>query len=123
MAILVYSVDDLDSLHSLIHWLRDVEECCPDATKVVLGNKMDLHSEVPLDKEEQFTGGNDCKSFVRVSAKTGQGVSKVFQAIAQMLVDAASSRQVEAQPSTFEGGFSLEAPRPTDRQQKKGCCS
>ena len=114
----MYSVDDIDSLNSLGYWVRDADEYSPDATKVVIGNKADLHHEVSIETEQGFTDNSDCKSFMRVSAKTGKGVNEVFQEIAQMLVAAGDSQMQSLGQS---GNVMLQNSEET--AQKKGCCS
>jgi small GTP-binding protein len=112
-AILVADPTDGAALLSLPKWISFARSYVPQVKILLFANKDDLANRrvVSLDELAQFARDNDC-SFAHGSAKTGQGVTDVFERIAESIQ---SETQIEAsapEPQQLtEGGGS-----------KEGCC-
>ena len=88
-AIAVYDVTRPYTLERLHDWIGRLKEAAPDCDLIVVGNKIDErlgNSGVPLEEGIAFASqyGADC---VEVSAKTGEGVNEMFEAVARALVE------------------------------------
>lgn len=88
----VVAVSDLTrrtSLWQLSAWLKAVEAITIPVAKVLVGNKADLVTERRVTSEELrvFAATLDCQAF-ETSAKTGQGVAGVFNALVRQLLSA-----------------------------------
>jgi GTPase SAR1 family protein len=64
-----------------------MQRACPDGVAVLVGNKVDLpdRRQVGLDEATEFAGKRGLQLF-EVSAKTGDSVPKVFEALAREVV-------------------------------------
>ncbi|CAL6111683.1 Rab1a [Hexamita inflata] len=78
--LIVFSMDDADSLQKAIDWNNVLVDQNSDATRCLVGNKSDICKKCP--RAEQYAQDNNLKYFV-VSAKMGNGVEELFQHIAQ----------------------------------------
>ena len=119
--ILVFSVDDESSLQCLVHWACDTLEFCPDAIKVVVGNKVDLRSEVKSESVTQFADKYDCDSIFYVSAKTGKGIEQTFQQTAEKLFAIGKSKIASSTTGKF--GQTIGLDEPMVKHWQSGCCS
>ncbi|KAL8579717.1 hypothetical protein ACOMHN_034793 [Nucella lapillus] len=97
--IIVYDMNDDKSLESILKWIRDTEHyCSEDAVVVIVGSKKDLSpsqgntrhgsEEVRefLEKNKDTVKASNIFGVYEVSAKTGEGVDKVFQDMTDRLV-------------------------------------
>ena len=78
--ILVYDITDKKSFDKLRGWMNDAKEKIEGEYKMlVVGNKKDCKNqrEVDWDVLEDFGKKNNVK-FMEVSAKTGEGIEKIF---------------------------------------------
>ncbi len=88
LAILVYSIDNLDSFDNLDIWLKELKTySCPDAKIFLIGNKADLESKRVIDKQmgEKYKIDNYLDYFTEASAKTGLNTQKIFIEAAKIL--------------------------------------
>jgi small GTP-binding protein len=86
IAIAVYDATRTFSLQRLSDWLDRVKENAPDCQIIFVGNKIDERengSGVTLEDAAEMAGeyGAEC---MEVSAKTGEGVSAMFEAAAKI---------------------------------------
>ena len=74
LAILVYSIDDIESFNTINFWLREIKSYASSDIKLILiGNKMDLDSnrEVSFEEGKNFSNENKFDLFLETSAKEG----------------------------------------------------
>ena len=82
--LLVFAVDDSNSLNVLTKWIEDVEKYTPSARNFLVGNKVDLEEEeiqVQTSTIKSFAENNNLDAWYRVSALTGDGVAEMFDDI------------------------------------------
>lgn len=83
VAVYVYSVTDTASLHYLSQWLKDTEQHAPNALRVMVGNKIDLESNVEVEESvaQAFANLNDIEHVYRISCKTNIGVKELIESV------------------------------------------
>ena len=88
LAILVYSIDNLESFENLDIWLKELKMFSnPDAKVFLIGNKTDLEHKrkVTYEQGEAYKIDNNLDFFMETSAKTGFNAQKVFIESAKIL--------------------------------------
>ena len=88
LAILVYSIDDLNSFSNLESWLNELKsQGNVDMNIFLVGNKADLEEsrKVTKDEGQTFAEENGIKYFFETSAKTGLNAKEVFTEAAKLL--------------------------------------
>jgi len=78
--VLVYDITEKNSFESLKGWLMELTQHCPEATKIIIGNKLDLENfrVVSTETAKQFADAEGTL-FCETSAKNGTGVEKAFE--------------------------------------------
>jgi small GTP-binding protein len=115
VALVVYSLTDLNSFEAIDDWLNTLRQHAdPDTAVFIVGNKMDLESErvvataMGAQKAQQINA-----KFAEVSALTGRGINDLFEEIPTVYLERATENEnliVEVSGS------------PEKKQKKKGCC-
>ena len=117
----VYAIDDMYSLNVLRNWIEDAEKDARGALKFLVGNKIDLKDEstqVELQLAESFYKNNSLDGgLFQVSAKTGEGIKEMFEAILKLLLD---KKKATVQQ---ENAFTVGAGDESELQQKTKNCS
>ncbi|XP_076449464.1 uncharacterized protein LOC143285900 [Babylonia areolata] len=90
--LLVFSVDDPPSLHSLPGWQRDVTQSSPSVISFLVGNKSDLTHQVSEQCMRAFADSHNCQAAFLLSAKTGEGVESALSTVCQHLVSQSHHR-------------------------------
>jgi len=86
-ALVVYDITSQDSFNGAKTWIDELQrQGSADIVIGLAGNKMDLESkrEVPKDEAKLYSQENGC-IFFETSAKTGENINNIFNAIAQKL--------------------------------------
>ena len=86
--ILVYDITDKKSFDKLKGWMNDAKEkIVGDYKMIVVGNKKDCKNQrkVDFDILEEFGKKNNVK-YMEVSAKTGEGIDKIFICLIEELL-------------------------------------
>jgi small GTP-binding protein len=105
--ILVYSIDDVDSFNDIGSNWMDYSDT--DAEVVLVGNKIDLASDegecmrvISQQRAMQYADSNaiEMSMVFEVSAKTGQGMQEMFDAVAQKVTPASTEQSVPVKPKT-----------------------
>ena len=98
-AVFVYSVSDASSLHYLAQWIKDAQNFAPHATRMLLGNKIDIEPpEIDQTTANSFAQAHEFELNFTVSCKTNKGIADAFEALAKtlhsapQLTDAAQQR-------------------------------
>ena len=93
--LLVCDLTRQDSLENIeTYWLAELNQVMEDVPAVLVGNKVDLQDErtVPNDLLEDYASKLDCPYFVS-SAKTGENVEKLFDALGEIVVKTLTSAE------------------------------
>ena len=109
---ILFDVTDPQSFNDLTQWIEFSADQAPNAKIILFGNKTDLSDkrEVTSDQISDFAEGRNL-SFFEGSAKTGQGVRDAIESMADMVITLSKNDST---------AVSLD--KPSDNQQKKGCC-
>jgi Ras-related protein Rab-5C len=86
-ALVVYDITSQESFSGAKTWIDELQrQGSADIVIGLAGNKMDLESkrEVPKDEAKIYAQENGC-IFFETSAKTGENINHIFNAIAQKL--------------------------------------
>jgi Ras-related protein Rab-2A len=91
VAVVVFDLTSRESFEDLDDWLNQVRtDSTPNCEIVVAANKCDL---CPVVELEEVHNWSNLKGFIRevvcVSAKTGQNIDSLFQAVCAVLPEAA----------------------------------
>jgi small GTP-binding protein len=89
IAIAVYDATRLFSLQRLTDWIDRLKENAPDCQIIFVGNKIDERengSGVSLEDVTEMASQYDA-SCMEVSAKTGEGVTEMFEAATRMILE------------------------------------
>ena len=82
IALLVFSINDINSFEKCDNWLKELRENAGnDIIIFLIGNKADLNRQRVISKEiiEQYVIENKIDCYEECSAKTGEGVDKIFK--------------------------------------------
>ena len=90
VVIVGFDVTDRNSFDTCDSWIKEVRERSQDSVIVAVGNKIDL-----VDSREVGTGGardhfeamNPSVPYFETSAKTGEGVNELFEAVTRMIIE------------------------------------
>ena len=82
MAIIVYSINDIQSFNNLNTWLNILRENSKDCLIYLIGNKIDLERKVDKETAEKFKRDYELNYFSEISAKNGFGVEQMINQIA-----------------------------------------
>jgi len=88
LAIDVYEVNRVFTLYRLDEWITRLHTSVPNCGIFFVGNKIDERTPemgVSLDEANEFAAKYDAQVF-EVSAKTGEGVFEMFEAVGQHLL-------------------------------------
>ncbi len=81
LAIIVYSVDNLESFKDIDFWIKELKlNSSPDIKLMLIGNKKDLIEErqVQYDEGKKIANDYGFYYFSETSAKTGENVKEIF---------------------------------------------
>ena len=86
---LVYAVNDAESFHVLIAWIREIEKNTKEIQKMVLiVNKCDFNNQRVISKEEAKTFAQQFKMpFLEVSAKDNSNIQECHDYIIDDLIN------------------------------------
>ena len=85
-AVFVYSVSEASSLHYLSQWIKDTQNFAPNATRMLLGNKIDIEPmEVDELTSKSFSKAHDFDLHFHISCKSNSGISEAFEQLALSL--------------------------------------
>lgn len=71
-------------------WIQELRANAPDCVVVAVGNKIDLVDSRDVSKEEahaHFETMNPPVPYFETSAKTGEGVNELFDAVTRMIIE------------------------------------
>lgn len=83
VAVLVYDITDRATFESIPKWVKEIHENEPNASIVLVGNKIDLDyaRKVSKGEGEKLAKELNLGGFVETSARTGEGINKLFEIV------------------------------------------
>lgn len=84
--VMVYDVTSPVSFFSLYRWKQEIQRALAGMPLVVVGNKNDLPSIVPMSEAQGWATFEGIR-FMNASAATGEGVNAVFEQVARFAHD------------------------------------
>ena len=133
LAIMVYSIDNFNSFHSLEYWIDEIKaKANPDINFFLIGNKCDLEENRQVSREQgqEFSDNNNVRLFLETSAKTGLNAQNVFVEASKLLYEQhLKYKNRVSQPDSFRDIINRDSNNnsPLDdvnyqRKKKHGCC-
>ena len=121
-AILVYDVTRRQSFAHLAEWLDEARiNGNPNISVIVVGNKIDLHTQREISTEEGKKWASDNGLlFIETSAKNSQGVSDTFTFSCKDIMERVASGLVDLQNQAF--GVTVKKKPEVKPQKKSRCC-
>lgn len=125
-AVVVYDITQTASLEKARSWVRELQrQADPSIVIALCGNKTDLNARRQVSQEEaKKYADEEGLMWGETSAKTGEGVSDIFNAIARKLpLSTPQSRpgaNRAAAPGSSQGGVDLNR-RPPAAEQSETC--
>ena len=117
--LLVYSIDDRNSLNNLENWIKDIKDKTnyEKVPLILIGNKCDLEDERKVSKEEgeKFALKYNIK-FFECSAKNNINVNQAFESLINEVVENYQDEFI----SENDKGIKIE--ENNDKKKKEGCC-
>ena len=89
----VFDVTKEETFNHIKDWLISSDECDKDFKKIIVGNKIDLERVISKEKMEHFAKSKNMDCY-ETSAKTGDGVDKIFESIAELILKDKSEEQI-----------------------------
>jgi small GTP-binding protein len=120
-AILVYDTTRKESFEHLGEWLEEARiNGNPNITVIVVGNKIDLHTqrEVLTDEGKKWATDNGLL-FLEASAKNNLGVAEAFNYSCKDILDRIATGSIDLQNQT--SGITVK-PKPAEVKKEKKCC-
>lgn len=94
-AFLLYDITDPQSLDKIGEWTNIVRQKGGNIPIMLIGTKIDLaehNRRVPREYGVEIAKKNELSAFAEVSAKTGQNVNKVFEALTELTLEGRGGR-------------------------------
>ena len=119
-ALVVYDLTKPASLTKAKHWVAELQrQASPGIVIALVGNKMDLEERKITTEEGQSYAEEESLLFFETSAKTGENVSEVFEAIASGIPESTLKGPKPKVGGDGEARVNLNAAR--DAGAKEGC--
>ena len=131
LAILVYSIDNMESFENIKLWLNEVKtQSNPDIKIFLIGNKIDLEEQRKISKDmaEEFKNNNKINFFLETSAKTGFNAKNVFIEAAKELYHKHlkykdnMTRQISMNSISVDSITIKKDLKTEEVEEKKSCC-
>lgn len=136
LAMMVYSIDDMNSFLHIDTWVKEVKsQGHPDVKIFLIGNKADLEEKrkVPTERAQKYAEENKFNFFMETSAKTGYNAKEVFIEAAKVLLTdqltyAKKVSNKKKNPLSVSDNPNVPVPLSINdlgsmnRGNKKGCC-
>ena len=97
LVVIVFDNSFRKSFDNIEKWLQFLENNCSTSAIFLVGNKIDLESQVSIDEIAEFAKKHQMKHFL-TSALTGQNIDVLFYSIAEYISEAEQYQETEARP-------------------------
>ncbi|MHA1730123.1 MAG: GTP-binding protein [Promethearchaeota archaeon] len=86
--LLLFDITNESSFEELNDWLKLINNASSGIIKFLIGSKTDLEDDrvISVKQALEFKKENNLDQFMETSAKTGNGVEKVFQMMAEFII-------------------------------------
>lgn len=127
-AVVVFDISNRNSFESVSKWVDDFKQYSnPQYHQIIfiVGNKADLvdKREVTMQEIEEFIEMNEGFVYVETSAKSGEGICKVFEEFAEGLVGKVKGMEGgDARDGEVGRGICLNTKGGGDEEGKRACC-
>ena len=118
--VFVYTLTEASSLHYLAQWIRDAQNFCPDAIRMLVGNKNDLDHEIDQNTAQAFANLHGFDNVKFISCKTNDGIQEAFQQLANELHKPKHKQSSSPTPDTVNPGRD-DPDKPEFTNTGKGC--
>lgn len=117
--ILVYDVNDLNSIENLSTWIKEMKYEFEDREIIVLGNKIDLYDDIKLPEVDTFR-----YQHCLVSAKNSEGISGPIDAMVKRIARELIFPKTESDSSgSGSQSFSIFPIVLKPEKEKSKCCN
>lgn len=86
VVIIVYDVNDSDSFHHCLSWSQEIRNELGECIQYLVGNKIDNPNPVVTDAQADEFAQRNGLIYKKTSAKSGEGISELFEHIALRLL-------------------------------------
>ena len=119
----VFDVTKEETFNHIKDWLISSDECDKDFKKIIVGNKIDLERVISKEKIEHFAKSKNMDCY-ETSAKTGDGVDKIFESIAELILKDKSEEQIREEfiVRPHSNSTLSKDSQPVEPTKKKKCC-
>ncbi len=119
----VFDVTKEETFNHIKDWLISSDECDKDFKKIIVGNKIDLERVISKEKMEHFAKSKNMDCY-ETSAKTGDGVDKIFESIAELILKDKSEEQIREEfiVRPHSNSTLSKDSQPVEPTKKKKCC-
>ena len=95
LVVLVYSLDNKQSLVNLSKWVEEVKQNVENCYFILVGSKSDLNTnEIENDVITNFMNDHNIKHNIEISAKDGTNIDKLFELIGNLLTQEIESLNI-----------------------------
>lgn len=115
--ILVYDVNDKESVENLSTWMKEMKNEFEDRCVIVFGNKIDLYDDIKLPEVDTFKYPHHL-----VSAKNSEGISGPIDAMVKKIARELIFPKTESDSSGSQS-FSIFPIVITPEKEKSTCCN
>jgi len=119
----VYDASREESFNNLTQWIEEVNRKYNEvqtSNVVIVANKTDLPSQVPVDVAQKFAQQHKA-TFIQACAKTGEGVDTIFTTLAAGLDEKAAGGSEDNKTPTRITGRAEKGEDKGDKGGKKKC--
>ena len=131
LAMIVYSIDNINSFENIDSWLRELRTHSNPGEKIFLiGNKKDLEEnrQVEQSKGQEYSDEHEVDLFMETSAKSGENAQLIFAKAAILLYeDNMKCRSYNLFPRDTISNINLKSDSynkdDDESRRKMGCCN
>ena len=113
--IIMFDVTNRQSFDNLPKWFEQCEKASDKRIMFICGNKIDLKNRMITKEDGEEMAESFGTKYFEVSAKTGEGINEMFEALALSVANASNDYIHEAKDN-------VDLNNQNEIEEKKGCC-
>ena len=90
VALVCFDLSSAKTFESVDYWIKEIDKNCKDSRIIAMaGNKSDIdesRKQVSLSMASEYAKNNGILIYSETSAKTGEGVSEIFEQIVSEII-------------------------------------